>query len=330
MSEKSKLKLSPSRTKTFFDCSLKYWYSYKGHKNGECGIPGTSNDGARRGGVTHAVLECLSNPKRRKKVEKMVELKDPWHDEATRRLAYILAVKEGVHDHDNFEMIRQFILAAIQSDFYCDGADSVEIERHFLLEGDGFTLNGFIDKAAVGKDSVRIIDYKTSKKKFSKEELNFNLQNYFYTYAAQQLWPGKTVTFDFQFLKFPPKVTQTAPTIGEREMEGFSVWLKEVSQHIDSLTFEDAKGNTPKDKGPGKSWACGKKDLTAKKPDGSEHWACDYRKPFLYFALSRDGKTIKTDRNRIELDKIKKEGDLILQCSHPGCWAWREELKNNS
>lgn len=329
MSEKPKLKLSPSRTKTYFSCSLLYWYNYRGHNNGECGISSGSNDGARRGGVVHAVLECLSNPKRRPKVEKMLESKDPWHDAATMRLAYILAEKEGVHDHDNFEMIRQFILAALQSDFYCDGADSVEIEKHFHIEGDGFILNGFIDKAKITKDEVKIIDYKTSKKKFSKEELNFNLQNYFYTYAARHLWPGKKVTFDFQFLKFPPKITQTAPEIGDREMEGFSVWLKEVSQHIDSLTFEDAKQNTPKDKGPGSSWQCGKKDLAAKKADGTDAWFCPFRKPFIYFALYRGGKTIKTDQSRPVLEKIAQEGDEIRQHSHRGCWAWREELKNN-
>jgi hypothetical protein len=243
-------------------------------------------------------------------------------------LAKILAKKNKVDDEENFEMIRQFILAAIQEDFYCDGAESVEIEKHFVIEGDGFAINGFIDKASVGADSVKIIDYKTSKKKFTKEELNFNLQNYFYTYAAQQLWPGKKISFDFQFLKFPPKTVVHAPEIGKEEMEGFLVWLKEMANYIDTMTFDKAKDNVPKGKGPGRDWYCGKRDLFAKKADGTDAWECSFRKPFIYFALFRDNKTVKTSRDKSELEKELIEGDRIVQCSHPGCFAWRKELEN--
>lgn len=263
-------------------------------------------------------------------MEKMIQFKDPWIDEPTKRLAQNIANKNRVGDEENFEMIRQFILAAIQEDFYCDGSDFVEIEKHFSIEGDGFILNGFIDKSAIFSDKVKIIDYKTSKKKFTKEELAFNLQNYFYTYAAQQLWPGKKVSFDFQFLKFPPKTVVRAPEIGKEEMEGFLVWLKEMAHYIDTMTFDEAKKNTPKDKGPSKSWACGKKTLFQTKEDGTPHWYCDFREPFIYFALFRNNKTVKTSRDKSELEKELIEGDRIVQCSHPGCFAWRKELENKT
>jgi len=184
------VRLSPSKVKTVQSCSLKFWYNYKAHQYGDeqnrCGLPTYSNSGALRGDCTHRVLECLSNTKRRERVEKMIQFKDPWIDEPTKRLAQLIANKNRVGDEENFEMIRQFILAAIQEDFYCDGADSVEIEKNFVIEGDGFILNGFIDKSAIWGDKVKIIDYKTSKKKFTKDELSFNLQNYFYTFAEQK------------------------------------------------------------------------------------------------------------------------------------------------
>lgn len=322
--------LSPSRTSTFLSCSLKYWYNYKGHDGDTVGIPSDQNQGSQRGSTVHDTLECLSHPKRRKRVEAMIAAKDPWIDKPTKRLAFLLAKKNQVSDPENFEMVRGFILTALNSDFFCTGSKSVEIERHFKIQGEGFQINGFLDKIALYEDEIKIIDYKTSKKKFTKDELSFNLQNFFYTYAATKLWPGKPISFEFQFLKFPKSPIVEAPKISKEQLDGFSEWLVEISKHIDSLTFDQAKSNTPKDKGPGKDWVCGKKQLGALNAEGVPAWYCDFRKPFIYFALSREGKTIKTSKSKSELEKIQLEGDLILQCSHPGCFAWRHELKNKS
>ena len=64
-----KVKLSASRIDTYKICSWLYYAQYIQK------IPRSTNDGAKRGDVSHIVLECLLNPRHRYKVEKILNKK---------------------------------------------------------------------------------------------------------------------------------------------------------------------------------------------------------------------------------------------------------------
>lgn len=174
-------KLSASRLKTLTNCGLLFWFQYV------LKVPqGPNNSGAARGSTCHYVLECLLRKDRRKKVETILKFDDPWVIPSIFRLAKIHADKLLVGDEENFEMIRKFILVALKTDFYCDGALDVHAEEEFNIKTDKYWIGGFLDKRGVFSDKVKIIDYKSSKAKFTGKDHTFNLQNYFYTLAEKK------------------------------------------------------------------------------------------------------------------------------------------------
>jgi hypothetical protein len=259
----------------------------------------------------------------------MIQFDDPWIDPSTKRLAKIHADKLGVGDEVNFGMIRDFILTALKTDFYLDGATEVIAEQEFNIETEDYHIGGFLDKVGVFPNKIKGVDYKSSKKKFTGEEVTFNLQNYFYTLALREKYPGKPTEFEFQFLKFPKKPVQESPQITDDEMEGFKLWLKEMTEFIDNFTFEQAKFMAAKNGGFSKKWLCGGA-INEVKADGTPKWRCSERYPYVYFILrGENGKPIRSEKDRAILEKMKKPGQVIEQHNHKGCDLWRHEWENN-
>jgi len=65
----------------------------------------------------------------------------------------------------------------------------VALERSFKLDIDGVKLRGFIDRIdKLESGGLSIIDYKSNKELFTKEDLQKNLQLTLYQIAADQLW----------------------------------------------------------------------------------------------------------------------------------------------
>ncbi len=311
------VKLSASRISTALKCSLLYYFKYI------VKTPDPSNSGASRGSCVHYILENLLRPDRKYLVEKILEEKDPFVIPHVKRMAEIWARKLDVFNPEDMEMIRKFILTALKVDFYHDGAESVEAEYEFNVEGPNWKAGGFIDKTAVYKDRVEIVDYKSSKKKFDKKELGFNLQNFFYVYAAQQRFPDLPVSLQFHFLKFEKDPVQVAPPITKEEMDGFLAWCGHISDYLDDFSKEKAYSNLAKSD-ISTRWLCG----TAKYPgemkkDGSGPvWSCGSRFPYIYFALEENGKVIISDKDKSVLEKKQKEGQVIVEKKHLGCPAW--------
>ncbi len=319
------VKLSASRVKTLFNCGILYYNQYIDK------IPqGPNNSGAARGSTCHYVLECLLRPDRKERVGKILKLGDPWIDASVKRMAKIHANKLEVGDDVNFEMIRKFILVALQTDFYCQGAVSVEAEEQFTITTDTYHSGGFIDKRAVYPDKVKIIDYKSSKAKFTGKDHSFNLQNYFYTLAEKKRQEEEgidlPVELEFHFLKFPKDPVQKAPKITDLELAGFEEWLGEVTKFIDTLTMSEAmmlaaKGSYER------SWLCGKSPGEKNKA-GDDAYYCSFKFPFLYFELCEGDKVIKSSRIKSELTQIQKDGQVIRQRRYEGCPKWKTVINN--
>lgn len=310
------VKLSASRLKTAFSCSWLYYAKYI------LKVPDESNSGAARGSVSHNVLETLLRPDRKIQVEEIKLRNDPWTNPAVYRLARMLAKKYGVWNDEDFKLIQNFILVALKLDFFLEGADSVEAEYEFDISGKNWRAGGFIDKIGVYKDEVVIVDYKTSKAKFSKEELNFNLQNYFYTLAAKRRFPDLPVRLQFQFLKIKSPI-QDAPVISDDELRGFEQWLEEAGKYLTNFNEKNALDN-PASASIKSRWVCGKPAGTIK-DDGSIAFTCKFRVPFFYYELYQGDKFLGSSKKKEELEERKEPGQFIVQKKYEGCPVYKHE-----
>lgn len=310
--------LSASRISTALKCSLLYYFKYIQR------LPDPSNSGALRGSATHEILECLLRKDRKPIVDFIIQNNDSFSHPAVKRMCEIWARKLGIYNDEDLALINKFILTALKNDFYHEGCHTLKAEEQFHIGGENWKATGFLDVTAVYDHYVKITDYKSSKKKFSKQELEFNLQNYFYTYATQLKYPGKPIEFEFKFLKFDKDPVQKAPQISPEEMEGFLEWCGHMSEYLDGFDKVKAVSNTAKSNIENR-WLCGTATYPGELKVNSQEpkWYCSAKFPFTYFSLEENGKVITSDKDISVLEKIKKDGQEIKKRHHAGCGAWR-------
>lgn len=77
------------------------------------------------------------------------------------------------------------------------------VEKEFNITVEGFRLNGYIDRIEKdGDDGIVIVDYKSNRSLYTKQELDADLQMSIYGLAARQLYPWATrVRFVFEMLR---------------------------------------------------------------------------------------------------------------------------------
>lgn len=310
------VRLSASRIKCANECSWRYYCKYV------LKIPDTSNDGARRGSVTHAVLECLLrvNKKRRKEyAEAILAANDPRAVPVIKRMIEIQSVFYELNlDEENWELISKFILVGLKFDFYLDEFDLQDPELAFNLtemdeDGRKYSMIGFIDKFAIKDDYARIVDYKTSKQKFSEKELSFSIQALMYMLALKKLYPNLTkIDCDFLFLKFVQKPLQRITYEGqelEDTLKGVEEYLFYVADQLKDYDLKKAGSKFAADDWDTK-WLCGR---------NPKKWKCPYRNKVRYYAVVDDktGETISSNRDKSKL-KVK-DGQTIKTFDYGGC-----------
>lgn len=305
------VRLSASKIKTVQSCSWLYWAQYI------LKLPQKPNTGASRGLCAHIALECLTHPKR---THYVMDVSKEGKDlrPSVKRLIRKNAKKLGVDDPDNIEMVEDMVKLALKSNFLCEGCCSLAAEENFIIKTPRYLINGFIDKTASYPDGTfEIWDYKSSKAKFTKEELEFNIQALMYSLAC---WKNKKQIpkVKFLFLRFPRTPLQEPPVCTERQLKGFEAFLEHISGYLSDFDENKAVEDLAfKDKS--KSWLCGKEGF---KEDGSVKFICQYRKPFTYYALlDEKGAVITTS---FENDLIPKENQKVEKLNYVGCPAFRK------
>ena len=108
----NRVKLSASRLKTAKTCSWLYWSKY------HLKLPDKSNDGASRGSVCHLVFECLGNPRHKKTFKSLIKSQDIFSIPSIKRLVYKHAVKLGIDDDENINLVKQMTLAGLNHYFF--------------------------------------------------------------------------------------------------------------------------------------------------------------------------------------------------------------------
>jgi RecB family exonuclease len=305
------VKLSASKIKSLQTCSWKFYCEYF------LKLPKSKNAGASRGTVAHLIFELLLNPRHKKHYDKMVESGTIKASAPIYHLVKRHANKLDVGDPENLQMIDEMICVALRKDFHCDGAIKLEAETEFKIAADTYIINGFIDKLATYEDYVHVWDYKTSKAKFTANELDGNMQVLMYSLAYYKQF-GKIPRVSFLFLRFPDSPEQHAPAVKQSELNGFEAYLKYIGKYISEFTEEAAKTDYAADDKK-RMWLCGFNKYPGQlKKDGNVMWGCDYKFPFDYYALiDADGKVKKTAYKKEDL--TAKEGEKIEKRQYAGC-----------
>ena len=299
--------LSASRIKTAQSCSWLYWCKYKLH------LPDRSNDGARRGSICHLVFEVLGVPKRKKYYNKIIKKQDVFAVESIKRLILKHAVREGIDDTENIELMKDMIFNGLSYDFFGKDLDKPTkefSEKDFdIIKVDGdikYKIRGFIDKLFLYKKQkfALIRDFKTSKDVFKGKDATDNLQDLMYSLAVKNLFPEYSERVsEFLFLKFDldlnaPKsgIVQMKP-LEEDELKGFELQLSEIQKYLDNFSEKDAKKNFaahqgfPKDNSFSGKLLCGfAKEKGELKLDGSPKWHCPMKFDFFFYEVWNNNK----------------------------------------
>ena len=308
---KEKKVLSASRIKTLEDCSWKYYCNYN------LKIPQTQNDGACRGLVCHTIFELLLNKKHKKHFDLIMKKGFTAASKAVARLVKTLLMKSGCHNEENYEMCLDMVYVGLNADFLGAGGtvDKPEIKFTIKNKKPKYEIMGFIDKKIKYKDKIKIVDYKSSKRKFPSKDLESNIQAMAYTLAAKRKWPksADNVEVEFLFLKFPKQPSQQI-TISKEQLDGFEHYLAYMYEIINSFTEDQAKTNYAKDKMETKFFC-----------KAGKHWKCPYLEPFDYYSLEdKEGNILKGAFTEKEL-KPTKSGQKIVKKKYEGCPAHPQE-----
>ena len=295
--------LSASRIKMLQSCSWQYFCRY------HISLPDTTNSGAQRGTVCHLVFELLLEPRHRNHYNLIIEANSIVGSKAINRLIKKHVKKVSLTEED-YQLIDEMILVGLKHDFYCKGGEIVEPEYKFTIENESpkYKITGFIDKPVIYKKEgiISIKDYKSSKKRFSGEDLEVNVQAMLYSLAAKSLWPDLKPVVEFIFLRFPKKPIQQLE-FSDAQLRGFAITLEKLNEIINKFSEKDAKSNFAADK-DGMRWLC----------KAGATYECPFYRKFAYFAVvDSEGKILKTAFNKNELKA--QSGQTVMEKQYDGC-----------
>lgn len=334
-----KTALSASRIKTVEGCSWLYWCKYK------LKLPDASNDGAKRGSICHLIFELLGEKRRKKYFNKIVKAQDVFAVPSIKRLIMKHAIREGVDDEDNIELIKEMTYNGLTYDFFGNeqkGLTEGLSEQDFDLvkneDGVRYRIRGFIDKLFLykGKKFALIRDFKTSKEVFKGKDAEDNLQDLMYSLAVDHLFPEYTnKQSEFLFLKFElnPEAKKSGvmrmQPLDKDDLRGFELHLTEIQRYLDNFSEENATGNMaayqgwPTDKSFSKKLLCGfatkKGEL---KKDGTKKWHCGMKFDFFYYEIKNsEGHFSRSCFEEEFTEEMVPEGGSYEMKYYAGCPA---------
>lgn len=316
---KHKTAISPSRLDLYLECSQRYAYRYlyKG--------PDSSNDGAKRGSTVHDVLEILLNPRHKHYVDSVIENRTCTLKPGLWRLIQKYAAKYEVDDDENLTMIDGFMYIACKNEFY-GPPDTIKTlaEQDFDFEverpGISYRVRGFIDKIHLieedGVISCTLVDYKSSKARYTGEKATNNHQAIIYQLAVKHLFPDYRMRgFRFLFLRMPRKPIQMMELLTDAQLAGYEYWLTNIQQQLETFTEADASCNYAAHDPDMKIQRCGGEGFKA---DGSVRFICGAQRPLDFYAVvDKDNKHLYSVFT--EEEARLKEGERVEKRHYAGC-----------
>jgi putative RecB family exonuclease len=183
--------LSFSRLTRFETCPLSYKLHYIDKRQPEPGLP------LRFGKLIHAVVERLV----REAVDD--ERSGPLAEDRVLALYRDGWTAEGLSGVDVFQEGLEILQRFVRDQGVLEHRNVLAVEKEFRLPVGPFTVLGFIDRVdCVDAETIEIIDYKTNRQLFTRDEVDATLQMSLYELAARRLWPWvKKVKLTFWMLR---------------------------------------------------------------------------------------------------------------------------------
>lgn len=183
--------LSVSRLKRFETCPKSFELHYIRKVSSE------PNDALRFGSLLHKVLERLYRWVIAEEYTGRIDeayASELYRDEWTRSgLAGLAIYQEGL----------DLLFAYIREHAFVDHLGILAVEQEFRLAVGPFELLGYIDRVdRLDDETIAIVDYKTNRLAFTREEVDSDLQLTVYLMAARRLWPwAKRIRLVFHLLR---------------------------------------------------------------------------------------------------------------------------------
>lgn len=183
--------LSFSRLSRFETCPLSYKLHYIDKRQPEPGLP------LRFGKLIHAVLERL--------VGEAVddERSGPLSEDRALALYRDGWTAEGLTGVDVFQEGLEIVQRFVREQGVLEHRNVLAVEKEFRLPVGPFTVLGYIDRVdCLDGETIEIIDYKSNRQLFARDEVDTSLQMSLYDLAARRLWPWvKKVKLTFWMLR---------------------------------------------------------------------------------------------------------------------------------
>jgi RecB family exonuclease len=230
MAEFTNAHLSYSRLSRFEQCPLSFKLHYIERRQAEPGLA------LRFGKAVHAVLEILVR-------EHMAEERiGPLSEERALELWQEAWAKEGLTGVEVFGEGVEILQRFVRDQGALDHQDVLAVEKEFRLEVGPFTVLGFIDRVdRVDDETVEVIDYKSNRMLFTREEVDSSLQLSLYELAVRQSWPwAKRVKLSFWMLRHEVR-QETART--EEQLEAARRYVETMGRMTEEATDFPARLN---------------------------------------------------------------------------------------
>lgn len=223
--------LSFSRLSRFEQCPLSFKAHYIDKQRAEPGLP------LRFGKALHAVLEVLV----REHIED--ERVGPLSEERAADLWQQAWTTEGLAGLDLFQEGLDILRTYVRDHGILDHQDVLAVEKEFKLPVGPFTVLGFVDRVdRTGDDGVEVIDYKSNRVLFTREELDTSLQLGLYAIAARQLWPWATkIKLTYHMLRHGIRMS-TERT--EEELDAVLRYVETLGRQTEEATEFPARLNS--------------------------------------------------------------------------------------
>ncbi|MBK8009818.1 MAG: PD-(D/E)XK nuclease family protein [Deltaproteobacteria bacterium] len=224
-------RLSFSKLSRFETCPLSYKLHYLDRLTSEPGVP------LLFGSAVHAVLEDL--------------VREHMHEERVGALPEDRAAglwqeawaKSGMSGIDVFREGLDIVHRFVREQGLLEHHDVLAVEKEFRIDVGGFTVLGYLDRVdRVDDETVEVIDYKTNRQLFTREETDASLQMSLYHLAAQELWPwAKKVRLTFWMLRHG--LRQTTERTAD-DIEGTRRYVETLGTTINKAREFPAKLNS--------------------------------------------------------------------------------------
>ena len=326
---KKPLYLSASKIKTYASCSWQYYCSYI------LKIPQSGNSGASRGTVVHNLFELISKPKHQHYIQKIWLAGSPEKVPQIKKFLEIQFKKEKLDKSEqvkpikakyglknNWESVCEMILTTLKFEFLSNDEKIIQSEYEFDIvnESPKYAVRGFIDRLSEEKDgkTLKILDYKSSSKKFKGDDEEANIQAMIYSLVARKIWKNyDKYKASFFFMRFPEDPYQHNE-FSEKELSGLEYYLEYITNILENINEESAKNNFASiDKE--KSWLCGR-----------GKWVCPYKNPLNFYKVKDKTKTGKESEisSYLKLEDAeeackKNKNFEIENVSYAGCPAFK-------